>query len=69
MSRLFSKQKQEVAARIHAFPTSGFNSHLSPGILTYYKSALGRYYKLLVQMELFVIWDHLGGEEQQQCAR
>ena len=65
MSRLSAKQKQEVAAQIHAFPTSGFNSHLSPGILTYYKSALGRDYKLLAQMALLILWDYLGDEEQQ----
>ena len=65
MSRLTPKQKQEVVAQIDAFPTSAFNSHLSPGILTYYKSALGRDYKLLAQMALFVIWDYLGNDEQQ----
>ncbi len=65
MSRLSPKQKKEVAARITAFPTSAFNSHLSPGILTYYRSALGRDYKLLAQMALFVIWYYIGDEEQQ----
>lgn len=65
MSHLSPKQKQEVAARINASSKSAFNSHLSPGILTYYKSALGRDYKLLAQIALFVIWDYLGDEEQQ----
>ena len=63
MSQLTPKQKQEAATRIDAFSTSAFNSHLSPGILIYYKSALGRNYKLLAQMALFVIWDYLGDDE------
>ena len=63
MSELTPKQKQEAATRIDAFSTSAFNSHLSPGILIYYKSALGRNYKLLAQMALFVIWDYLGDDE------
>ena len=66
MSHLSPQRKQEVAARINAFPTSAFNSHLSPGILTYFKSALGRDYRLLAQMVLFIIWDYLVGDEEQQ---
>ena len=64
MERLTPDQKRKVAARINSFPTSGFTTKLSGSITKYYKSALGRDFKLLAQVSLFAIWDHLDDQEQ-----
>lgn len=63
MERLTSNQKKEVAARIQSFPKSGFKTHLSGSIVKNHKSGLGRDYKLLAQMAVFVVWDYLNQRE------
>ena len=64
MERLTPDQKRKVAARINSFPTSGFTTKLSGSITRYYKSALGRDFKLLAQITVFDVWDYLEDQEQ-----
>ena len=59
MEHITPNQKKEVAARIQSFPKSGFKTHLSSSIVNNHKSGLGRDFKLLAQMALFVVWDYL----------
>ena len=64
MERLSPEQKRRVAARIDSFPVSGLTTRLSGTITKHHKSAHGRDFKLLAQVALFVIWDHLEDLEQ-----
>ena len=63
MGRLTSAQKLEVLARISSFPFSGFAIHLTRNIAKYYKSFVGRDFKALAQLALFVFLPYLTAGE------
>ena len=54
MARFSSQQRKEVLARINSFNFSGFALRLSRDISKYYKSFVGRDFKTLAQLALFV---------------
>ena len=54
MARFSPQQRKEVLARIASFPFSGFALRLSRDISKYYKSFVGRDFKTLAQLALFV---------------
>ena len=59
MSRLSSAQRMEVLACISSFSSSGFDMHLSWNIAKYYKWFVGRDFKALAQLALFVFHPYL----------
>ncbi|KAL5496712.1 hypothetical protein EMCRGX_G013056 [Ephydatia muelleri] len=63
MGRLTSAQKLEVLARISSFPFSGFAIRLTRNIAKYYKSFVGRDFKALAQLALFVFFPYLTAGE------
>ena len=54
MARFSPHQRKEVLAHIASFPLSGFELRLSRDISKYYKSFVGRDFKTLAQLALFV---------------
>eukprot|EP00731_Ephydatia_muelleri_P027586 Em0019g459a len=54
MARFSPQQRKEVLVRIASFPFSGFALRLSRDISKYYKSFVGRDFKTLAQLALFV---------------
>ena len=54
MARFSPQQRKEVLASIASFPFSGFALRLSRDISKYYKSFVGRDFKTLAQLALFV---------------
>lgn len=66
MERLTRAEKEELEAKIESFPQSGLPANLSPkAICNNYKSLLGRDYKLLAQVALFVFWDFFTDSEKE----
>ena len=65
MDRLTPIQKQEVSAAINGFPQSSIVGTLSGNITRYHQSCVGRDFKALAQMALFVLWRHLNEEEKE----
>ena len=63
MGRLTSAQKLEVLAHISSFPFSGFAIRLTRNIAKYYKSFVGRDFKALAQLALFVFLPYLTAGE------
>ena len=65
MERLSDREK-EVASKLTAFSWSGLPSTLSPEALCHHhKSLIGRDYKLVAQVALYILWDHLTGPEKE----
>ena len=54
--------KREILARITAFPYCGFSNKLSGNICHYYKSLIGRDFKVFMQMSLFIISPYLSDD-------
>ena len=57
------KQRTQLSALLSAFPSSGFTSRISRNIANYYKSSVGRDFKALAQMALFVLSPFLAPAE------
>ena len=60
-----SQQKKEITARIKAFSYCGFTCRISSNI-SYFKSFVGRDYKALMQMALFVLHPYFT-ESEKKC--
>ena len=58
-----NKQRTQLSALLSAFPSSGFTSRISRNIAKYYKSFVGRNFKALAQMALFVLSPFLAPAE------
>ena len=64
MAKLSKKKKlTQLSALLSAFPSSGFTSRISRNIANYYKSSVGRDFKALAQMALFVLSPFLAPAE------
>eukprot|EP00731_Ephydatia_muelleri_P012741 Em0007g51a len=59
MGRLTTVQRKEIQARISSFSFSGFDMKLSRNIAKYFKSFVGRDFKILAQLALFVLPPYL----------
>eukprot|EP00731_Ephydatia_muelleri_P008745 Em0004g1083a len=57
------KQRTQLSGLLSAFPSSGFTSRISRNIAKYYKSFVGRNFKALAQMALFVLSPFLAPAE------
>ena len=65
MQRLDPHEKREIEANVAAFPKSGLPYQIvSTSVCKYSKSFLGRDWKVLAQICLFVLRDHLTQSEQ-----
>ena len=53
MGRLTTVQRKEIQARISSFSFSGFDMKLSRNVAKYFKSFVGRDFKILAQLALF----------------
>ena len=65
MNRLTASQKCEVQSKIRGFDFTPFQYSLSPGVCHHYLSFHGRDFKILAQVCLFTLWDHLLPAEKQ----
>ena len=63
MAKLSKKQCTQLSALLSAFPSSGFTSRISRNIAKYFKSFVGRDFKALAQMALFVLSSFLAPAE------
>ena len=63
MSRLTSRQKEEIKARVESFPKSSFKTTLSPSLCRVYRTFHGRDFKVLAQISLFILWEYLTPDE------
>ena len=63
MGRLSKRERSEIAARITAFNFSGFSHRLSRDISRYYCSFVGRDFKVVAQLSLFVLAPYLTASE------
>ncbi|KAL5500102.1 hypothetical protein EMCRGX_G011605 [Ephydatia muelleri] len=64
MAKLSKKKKRtQLSALLSAFPSCGFTSRISRNIANYYKSSVGRDFKALAQMALFVLSPFLAPAE------
>lgn len=63
MSRLTSREKEEVQAILSAFNFSGFKTKLGAKLSRHYKSFVGRDFKALAQCSLFIFRKHFKTEE------
>ena len=63
MGRLSTKEKEEVAARLVTFNFSGFEGKLGYNLCRHYRSFVGRDYKVLAQMALFVLGPYMTASE------
>ena len=59
MSKLTTQKKEEIRARIKAFSFTGFKMRLSTDICKYTRSLVGRDFKELAQMALFVLMPYI----------
>eukprot|EP00731_Ephydatia_muelleri_P017205 Em0010g303a len=59
MGRLTTVQRKEIQARISSFSFSGFDMKLSRNVAKYFKSFVGRDFKILAQLALFVLPPYL----------
>lgn len=59
MSKLNYQKKEEIRARIRAFSYTGFKTRLSTDICKYSGSLVGRDFKVLAQMALFVLMPYI----------
>ena len=60
MGRLSKRERSEIASRITAFNFSGFSHRLSS---RYYRSFVGRDFKVVAQLSLFVLAPYLTASE------
>ena len=66
MDKLEPNEKRKIEAKLASFPQSGLPYQIPPeAVCKYYKSFVGRDFKVLAQMLLFVVWDHLTTSEQE----
>ncbi|KAL5499990.1 hypothetical protein EMCRGX_G011474 [Ephydatia muelleri] len=63
MGCLSKREKNEIAGRIAAFNFSGFSHRLSRDITRYYRSFVGRDFKVLAQLSLFIFAPYLTASE------
>ena len=63
MGRRTSVQKEEIVARVLAFPYCGFSSQVTGNICYHYKSFVGRDFKAFIQMAVFVVSPYISQEE------
>ncbi|KAL5477397.1 hypothetical protein EMCRGX_G024193 [Ephydatia muelleri] len=63
MEQLSEKQRKEVVARIAALPSSGLTGGISSDISRHYKSFVGRDFKFLAQIAMFIFSPYLSEAE------
>ena len=61
--QLTAAQKRQVLAKISTFNYSGIKGKVLGNIVSYHKSFVGRDYKALSQIALFVFWPYLSEGE------
>ena len=59
MPKLSKVQKEEVLARVKAFPTSGIKVRMYGNVCHYYQSFVGRDFKAWAQMAVFILSPYL----------
>ena len=65
MNKLSTKEKEELRARISAFSFSGFDAHFSRDMTRYYKSFVGRDFKLLAQLSVHLLSSYMNDGEKE----
>ena len=63
MPRLTNRMKEEVLARVNAFPHSGLRSKMFGNVCRYYNSFVGRDFKGLSQMSVFILSPYLSSDD------
>lgn len=63
MSKRSAAEKQEVLARIRAFPYCGFTDKITGNIAFHYKSFVGRDFKAFAQMSVFIVSPYTSDDE------
>ena len=63
MDKRSAAEKEEVLARVVAFPYCGFSSRITSNIRNYYRSFVGRDFKAFLQMALFIVPLFISEEE------
>lgn len=61
-----SAEKKEILARINAFTYCGFSCRITGNIAYYYKSFVGRDFKAMMQLALFVFQPYFS-DSTQKC--
>ena len=59
MPQLSKRQKDELLARLRAFPSSGLKVKLYGNVCSYYQSFVGRDFKAWAKMAIFVMGPYL----------
>ncbi len=63
MSRLSTREKEEIQAVLSAFNFSGFKVKVSNKLIKHYKSFVGRDFKAVAQCALFVFKNYFSNAE------
>ena len=63
MPRLTNRMKEEVLARVNAFPQSGLHSKMFGNVCRYYNSFVGRDFKGWSQMSVFILSPYLCSDD------
>ncbi|KAL5477934.1 hypothetical protein EMCRGX_G024792 [Ephydatia muelleri] len=63
MPRLTNRMKEEVLARVNAFPHSGLRSKMFGNVCRYYYSFVGRDFKGWSQMSVFILSPYLSSDD------
>lgn len=63
ISRMTATQKEELHARLSSFDFTGLNYRLSYNITRYFRSFVGRDFKTLAQIALFLLGPFMTPEE------
>ena len=65
MKKLSTNEKEELRARISAFSFSGCDAHFSRDMTRYYKSFVGRDFKLLAQLAVHLLSPYMDDGEKE----
>ena len=63
MQRLSSGEKEQIEARIYSLDYSGMDYRLSYSIVRHFKSYVGRDYKALAQLALYILTPYMTPSE------
>ena len=63
MGHVSTKEKEEIEARLVAFNFSGFKDKLGYNLCRHFRSFVGRDYKVLAQVALFVLGPYMTASE------
>lgn len=63
MGRMTAKQKEEIQARVESCNFSGIDTKLGYNLCRHYRSFVGRDFKALAQVALFILGPYMTPEE------